>query len=135
MYIQKYDLLNNKNQWISKLFLKGNLFDIIKMDTTFLVFTNFIEYTNMQNNLIKSHALNVGNETNILSTTISSNGEIKKMKPYFNKKSTFGLKAYKINSEIINIVGINSKPIDIHNIKYSEIKTLYYLLINKNKLE
>ena len=134
LFIQKYNLINNEPEWTTQIAIKGNFFSLIKMDTTYFVSSNFQYYTNQDNEQIKSKAKNEGG-TNILLTIISQSGSIFKMKPYFNSKSVFGLKAIKLNSEIINFTGLYGMPIDIQRANYDELKSLYYSLIYKNTNE
>ncbi len=106
---------------------KLNVFDLVKVNKKLLLFSNFMNYTDLNGNTISCKSNRI-NGTNILVSEIS-NGQIKKQIPYFKEKPFFGVRALKINSNTINILGYKSK-IAAGNYKSLSFKELFYQLIN-----
>ncbi len=106
---------------------KLNVFDMIRVNKKLLVFSNFMDYTDLNGKSVNSKAQEINN-TNILLTEISK-GQIRKQIPFFNEKPFFGLRSLKINSNTINILGYKSE-IYTNNFKSLTFKELFYQLIN-----
>jgi len=108
-----------------KMDAKAAVFDMIKVNNKILLFSNFINYTDLSGNTVFSKA---GTETNILITIISK-GMIKQQIPFFNTKAFFGVNVLKINSNTLNILGYES---DLITTKFNSLtlKELYYELID-----
>lgn len=116
-----------------KMHAKAKIFDMIRVNNKMLVFSNFINYKDLSGNIINSKAGTDNNNTNILLTVISK-GMIKKQIPFFNTNPAFGVKALKINSNTINILGYKSEMItfDFNSLK---LKELYYEIIDAQAKE
>ncbi len=111
-----------------KMQAKATVFDMIRVNDKILLFSNFINYNDLSGNRINSKAGTGNNNTNIL-VTILSKGMVKKQIPFFNPNPFFGVKALKINSNTLNILGYKSKLITT-NYNTLSIKELYYELID-----
>jgi len=111
-----------------KMQAKATVFDMIRVNNKILLFSNFVNYNDLKGNLIYSKAGSQNNNTNIL-VTILSKGMVKKQIPFFNPNPFFGVKALKINSNTLNILGYKSELITT-NYNTLSIKELYYELID-----
>ncbi len=111
-----------------KISAKAEIFDMIRVNNKMLLFSNFINYTDLNGNIVSSKAGNNNKNTNVL-VTIISKGLIKKQIPFFSSNSFFGVKALKINSNTINILGYKSEMIT-SDFKSLNLNELYYELIN-----
>ena len=101
---------------------------MVRVNNKFLLFSNFLNYNDLNGNPIYSKAGTQNNNTNIL-VTILSKGMVKKQIPFFNPNPFFGVKALKINSNTLNILGYKSELIPT-NYNTLSIKELYYELNN-----
>lgn len=82
---------------------KSYIFEIISLNNKILLFSNFVDYIDIDNKKVVSKAGNSAVSTNVL-VTVLSNGLIKKQIPLFYKKPFFGVKAVKLNSNLINVL-------------------------------
>jgi len=116
-----------------KMQAKATIFDMIRVNDKILLFSNFIDYTDLSGNTVFSKAGTENNKTNILVTVIAK-GMVKKQIPFFNTKAFFGVKVLKINSNTINILGYKSELIttDFNSLA---LKELYYELIDARAQE
>ncbi len=116
-----------------KMQAKARIFDMIKINKKLFLFSNFINYKDLSGNIKYSKAGTDSKSTNIL-VSIISNGMIKKQIPFLNTKPFYGIKALKINSNTINILGYKSKLIttDFNSLATKE---LYYELIDAQAKE
>ncbi len=118
--------------WKQTFKLKGNIIDIIKTNENYTVFGNFSKLENKNKNEIIEVPQNSNKiSVNVFSCFINQTGEIKKINIYNSKSSYFGLRAVKLNSNEINVVGINSFLEDINDQKNNNNCSLYYLLTNE----
>lgn len=131
LYIINFD--DNTQNITIKYKAKAYIFDVIKLNNKVLLFSNFVNYTNENGNIINSKAGSTGKTTNLLIIEIE-NGQIKKQIAFKNKTPFFGKKAIKINSNLINILGFKTT---YKNKDYSSLKNkyLYSLLIDANLKE
>ena len=97
---------------------KSYVFDIITLNNEILLFSNFVDYIDIDNRKVVSKAGNSSVATNVL-LTVLSNGLIKKQQPVFYKQSFFGVKAIKINSNLINVLGYKA---NYTNKKFNSLK-------------
>ncbi|MCD6557044.1 MAG: hypothetical protein J7K64_07605 [Bacteroidales bacterium] len=111
-----------------KMQAKATVFDMIRVNNKTLLFSNFVNYNDLKGNIVYSKAGSQNNKTNIL-VTILSKGMVKKQIPFFNPNPFFGVKALKINSNTLNILGYKSELITT-NYNTLSIKELYYELID-----
>ncbi|MCK5822902.1 MAG: hypothetical protein KAG95_02800 [Bacteroidales bacterium] len=118
--------------WKQTFKLKGNIFDIIKTNENYTVFGNFSKLENKESNeIIEIKQKSDKTPLNIFSCFINKLGEIKKVNIYNSKPSYFGLRALKLNSKEINVVGINGFSEDINDQKNNNNSTFFYLLTNE----
>ena len=115
-----------------KMQAKATVFDMIRVNNKILLFSNFVNYNDLKGNLVYSKAGSQNNNTNIL-VTILSKGMVKKQIPFFNPDPFFGVKALKINSNTINILGYKTNLTTDYNTL--TIKELYYELIDAHAKE
>jgi len=104
---------------------KAYVFDMLKTENKFMIFSNYSYYTDKDGNKNWSEAGKSAVSTNILATIISEDGIILEQIPIKNKESVLGIKAIKINSNLINILGFQS---DFKNDKFNlkkDTKLLY----------
>ena len=113
-----------------KMQAKAHIFDMIRVNDKLLLFCNFINYRDLSGNIVLSKA--GADNTNILVTVISK-GMVKKQIPFFNPNPFFGVKALKINSNTINILGYKTNLTTDYNTL--TIKELYYELIDAQAKE
>ena len=118
--------------WTKSFELKGNLVDIEKMDENLLVYCNFTRYINESGLPIVSKAQETDESSNVVCFIIDKAGKIIKSIPYFSDKSYYALKIEKLNSELINIIGIGGVPQGIYSTTNSDLGKLFYLLVNSD---
>lgn len=116
------------NSFKTELNISGEVFDIVKMDKQYFIFNNCTAYKDVDGTHIKTKATD--SKSNILLTIINSTGDIEKNIFYTNKKSCFGIKTVKINSNLLNVLGTKN---EVNNQNYKTLKNnnLFYSLINK----
>ncbi len=119
--------LTNKTQvlWKKNITLDGKIINIIKIDTNYHIFANYHLLSFGKTNF-------VNNKENIIHIITDSKGNYISAKDINSKFFIFGLYAYKINSNIISIVGITKKTDIFKTQKFSELPPCYYIIINKN---
>jgi len=126
LHIEKLNLRKNAvTSWKKTIILDGNIINIIKIDTNYHIFANY--------HLLKIDNKNIINNDNKimhLTTDLKFN--------YINAKNVksdsfiFGYYAYKINSNIISVVGTAEKT-DIYNLQdITKIPPCNFLIIDKN---
>jgi len=115
--------------WRQDLKFDGNFVEMIKMDRNYLLFCNYAEYINAQGELFKSNGkTRLG--MNTLCIRFNDNGEIVKMQNYAGNASFYAIKALKISSECINLIGLKGENQGVQNLKLNQVGNLYYSLIN-----
>jgi len=131
--IYNFNFDDEAKNYVVKFNAKAYIFDIMKLNNKLLVFSNFVSYTDIDRNVTNSKAGGLSKETNLLITVVT-NGVVEKHEPFFNKKPFFGIKAIKINSNLINVLGFKST---FENKKYSNLKNkdLFNLFIDGNLQE
>jgi hypothetical protein len=78
---------------------------LIKVEKNIFIFNNFNDYTDIKGKTIKTIQENA---TNIFLSILDETGKITEQKNYLSDTPFFGIKAIKINSKTINIIGCNS---------------------------
>ncbi len=131
--IYNLDFEDTTKSFTIKFKAKAYVFDIMKLNNRILLFSNFVNYTDTDNNLILSGAGSMSKETNLLITEIED-AQIKKQVSFKNENAFLCNKAIKINSNLINVLGFKST---YENKKYSSLKNkyIYNLLIDANLQE
>ncbi len=132
--IEKMNLADKKLQWKKDIIIKGNVFDIVKIDTVYNVFCNFATYQDQTGATKTSKADIKSGSSNIVIIQITDSGNILKFKEINATTAFFGIAAIKIDSETINIVGLKTAEKDIYNLKLDNADEIYYQIINA-KLE
>jgi len=122
---------NANPNWVLNIELTGNPFDIIKTDNEFVLFCNFSQYINEKNEKI-INVTGIPNKPDICSFKISSDGKLLFSNAYKTKNASLGIKAYKLNSKTINILGYQTDFTDIIPIEKSTKLNLIYLLISND---
>ncbi|MEN8119018.1 MAG: hypothetical protein ABFS35_01665 [Bacteroidota bacterium] len=131
LIINEYDGTTLTVKWSTVLNLKGSLVNIIKMNESFFVFTNFTKFAS-GSNIISSKAGVQNTETNSLLFILNNFGEVQKTVPYLSESSFFIAKAIKINSNTINMVGFNQPLISTRTAVKEDFAKPVYLLVNTN---
>lgn len=127
--IQKLSNKDETQNWVSELNFSGNLVDIIKMDQDYIIVANFTKYASLEGPEILSNA--GVDKTNILIAKINSLGDINSINSINSKKAQFAIKAYKIDSETINLTGLNSIQQKVIDLNSNQPNKLLYVLMNK----
>jgi len=124
------NLDNDEESYVVTFTAKTYIFDIIKLNEKILVFSNFINYIGIDNKFVSSEAGSLSKETNLLVTVIS-NGKVERHVAFTNKNPFFGVKAIKINSNLMNILGYKTtyKNKNFRSLKNAD---LYNLLLNSD---
>ncbi len=115
--------------WTKSIALKGNLIEIIKTNEDYLVFCNYGVYEHYMGEIRTAH-LNNSQYSSLFSYYIDKSGKILHHNEYSFDESAYGVAAYKINSETINILGLFDKPDFSHQI-YNFDRPLLYMLTNR----
>jgi len=132
LIIEKINLQTQKSEWKVTLNITGNLFEILKIDTTYYVFCNFNSYKDLTGKSIISKAGTNELNKNIVIIKIGENGKILGYYPYFSTKAFFGIKAIKISNEVLNIMAIEGIQKEINSTKILETSSLIYILIDQD---
>ena len=129
LVINRYSGSDFSEQWTSVLNLKGNLVDIIKMNQSYFVISNFTKFA-AGSKIISGKAGVEKNETNSLLFILNETGKIEKTIPILSEKPYFIAKAFKLNSNTINLFGFKQALLSIKNAKEKNFSQPLYLLIN-----
>ncbi len=103
--IYSINLNDNTINYKTEINLKGEFFGLIKVEKNIFIFNNFNDYTDIKGKTIKTIQENA---TNIFLSILDETGKITEQKNYLSDTPFFGIKAIKINSKTINIIGCNS---------------------------
>lgn len=119
--------------WQVEFELMGDLIGVVNTNNNFLVFSNFNKFKKSwtDNELIRLKS-DTPAANNILSIYINNQGQIQHEHTYASNKPYYGVKAIKVNSNAINIVGFKGdKPQgDYRNFVYNN--ELIYILTKPN---
>lgn len=131
LIINEYNGTTLTEKWSTVLNLKGNLVNIIKMNESFFVFTNFTKFAS-GSNVISSKAGVQKNETNSLLFILNNLGKVQKTVPYESESAFFIARVLKINSNTINLVGFKQPLISTRTATKENFAKPVYLLVNTN---
>ncbi len=114
----------------SKFNAQAKVFDIVKINNKYLLFSNYSYYLSDGN---KKYPVNNNQEKyhDILVSVISLQGETEKQIPIEIGSSVIGFKAVKINSDAINILGYKTTKPD-YNLSNINNEELFWMIINSN---
>ncbi len=121
----------NEVVWQTKLNIKGQFVDIIKLNQEYYLFSNFSEYSTDSTKLASKAGANPLS-TNLLINVVDESGAVLKEKAILNNNPFFAIDAIKLSNKTINIVGLKSDLIDLNNTEESREKKFLYLLLNSN---
>ncbi len=130
--IAKVSLNDETQNWTKEIPFEGYLTDIVKMDKNYFVFGNFTKLFMPDGVAIISKAGAEKTKTNSFAAIVSDAGQLVKIQPFLSDKPFFSLRAVKINSNVINLLGLKSDAFDVKKANYQQIGKLNYLLINLN---
>ena len=116
-------------KWSTVLNLKGNLVNILKMNQSLFVFTNFTKFA-QGSKIISSKAGVQNSETNSLLFVLNNLGKVEKTVPYFSESAFFLADALKINSNTINLIGFRQPLMSTQSASREEFTKLLYLSVN-----
>ncbi len=120
--------------WTSLLNIKGNLVNILKMNRSYFIITNFSKYA-AGSKILSSKAGLEKEQTNALLFVLDESGQIEKTIPYESSNAYFIAKAYKLNSNTINLFGFKQPLLSIRTAKKdSFLKPLYLLIHSDGKI-
>jgi len=127
--INQIDANSKETKWEKNLKLKGQFIDIIRMNEEIFLFANFSEY-NSDSISFTSKAGIAPTSTNTMIIVIDKNGMIKKINPILKNSPYFIAKVIKINSNVINMVGLKHNLVDLYKTEEQNIdgKFLYQLV-------
>lgn len=129
LIINEYNGNTLTQKWSTILNLKGSLVNIIKMNESLFVFTNFTKFT--QDSIVISSKAGVQqNETNSLLLVLDNLGKIQKTVPYEAKSAFFIAKALKINSNTLNLLGFKQPLFSTRTAVKEDFAKPLYLLVN-----
>ncbi len=124
----------DSTHWEVNLPYKGNLADIVRMDLNYLVFCNYKEFEDISNpnaNNTRKQA-----KSSSLALYIDEKGRVNKIFDYKKEKPYFLINAEKLNSETINLQGIQSEYFNILEKEGLENQyRMYYSTINSEGKE
>lgn len=129
LVINSYNGSSFTENWSSILNIKGNLVNIIKMNESLFVFTNFTKFA-AGSKIISSKAGVQNNETNSLLFVLNNSGQTEQTVPYSSELPFFIAKALKINSNTINLFGFNQVLISTRTAKKEDFAKPIFLLVN-----
>lgn len=115
--------------WVRDFQLQGNLVDVLRMDTTYHVICNYAAYKVGAGTEVRG---NFGSDiAAALSAKISSNGNMLGVKDYRIDPPFFLVKAVKINSDRINLQGVQTFFYPVKGSEPAGFHPIFYALINK----
>jgi len=127
--IAKLNANNKALIWQTSLNLKGQFVDIVKMNQELYAFSNFTEYST-DSTTILSKAGTSPNATNILITIIDDKGSVINERAILGRKAFFAIKAIKISSNAINLLGFKNELVNPSKIGKNELGDFLYMLLN-----
>jgi hypothetical protein len=104
------------------------------MDKNFFVFCNFTSYQLAEGSEIRSQAGNADSQTNIALFVFDGTGNLMQNTPYLSTQSYFGLKALKLSSNKINILGLKGEYLP-GNLSELKNKPLFYSIVDAKATE
>ncbi len=109
---------------------RTQVFDIVKLNNRYLVFSNYEYYLDEKGEKLFT-GMNEENARQVLVSVLSVQGALEKQVPINSKMPVTGIKAVKINSDAINILGyeINKKEKSLSDLKN---EVLFWGIINSN---
>jgi len=126
---------NGTKIWNTDFQLKGSFVDVLKMDQNFVVVCNFSQVTLLNGQTLRPVAGTAENQTNVCSILFNLNGEFVNSQIYNYERPAFAFKAIKVNSNLINIVGVQSNHLNFQTYPLNFSQKLMYMLIdNSGKL-
>lgn len=129
LVINKYNGSDFSQEWTSVLNVKGNLVNILKMKQSYFVFSNFTKYA-AGSKIISGKAGVEKEQTNSILIVLDESGQVQKTVPYESTSPYFIAKAYKLNSNTINLFGFKQPLMSIRLAKPENFLKPIYLLIN-----
>ncbi len=131
LIINKYSGAELSKKWSTVLNLKGSLVNIIKMNESLFVFTNYTKFA-QGSTIISSKAGVLQNETNSLILVLDNFGKIQKTVPIEAKSAFFIAKAIKINSNTLNLLGFKQALFSTRTAKEKDFAKPLYLSVDTN---
>ncbi len=132
--IMNLNALDQSIVFQSKIAIKGQVFEVLKMDKNFFVFCNFTSYQLAEGGEIRSQAGNADSQTNIALFVFDGTGNLMQNTPYLSTQSYFGLKALKLSSNKINILGLKGEYLP-GNLSELKNKPLFYSIVDAKATE
>jgi hypothetical protein len=99
------------------------------MNRSYFIITNFSKYA-AGSKILSSKAGLEKEQTNALLFVLNESGQIEKTIPYESPNAYFIAKAYKLNSNTINLFGFKQPLLSIRTAKKDSFLKPLYLLIN-----
>jgi len=130
MFVNMVYFNNETLNWSKDFVFEGNLVDILRMDKNYFVFTNYSQITTVTVTIEYSKAGTDKSKTNTMLTILDEKGQQVKVIRYESEKPVFLLKAVKLNSNLINLIGVKSDAVDLYKAPYSSFGSLFYGLVN-----
>lgn len=131
LVINRYKGNDFSQEWTSVLNVKGSLVNILKMNQSYFVFSNFTKFA-AGSKIISSKAGVEEAQTNALLTVLNENGQLEKSLPYESTNPYFITNAFKLNSNTINLFGFKQPLMSICSAKPENFLKPLYLLIDAN---
>jgi hypothetical protein len=122
LIIEKINIISKKTLWTKNLKLKGQIINIIKIDTNYHIIANYHTFIYNNNNFLNT-------KSNIIHITTDLNGNLISGSDIKSKFFCFAIYAKKINSNTIAIIGLTSKQ---NPYIQKSISNPYLIIINKN---
>lgn len=117
--------------WEQRLQLNGNLVDVVRMDTTYLAFCNYGRYQKPRGGMVFGPPESGSTPGAAMALQIGINGGLHQLIDYAAKKPFFLQHAVKINSNRINLQGMQHAYYNLLSGEPAAPTPLYYALVNK----
>lgn len=114
----------------AKLNLIGDFVDIIQINESIYVFSNFHEYKNINSQSMFVPEKSSPNQLNALLTVINKEGTITKMIPFLSNDYYYLTNIVKVDNNLINLIGIKGEVKEAKKAIGKEAGKLHYMLLN-----
>jgi hypothetical protein len=113
-----------------RFYARSQVFDALKLNNRYLIFSNCEYYIDSEGKKISSW-MNETNASGLLISVLSVQGELEKQVPIQSKLSCIGIKAVKINSNTINVLGYETTK-SVKTLSDLNKEVLFWGIIDSN---
>lgn len=121
---------NGDSLWRTKIELTGNVVDLVKAGSDYLVYCNFNKYTDVTG----SEIITTGGSNTVLAS-INESGKRYTLKRFASETPFFAIKAVKVHNGKIGLYGLKTDFLNIRNPEFRSDALLYFSLSTPEGIE